>query len=206
MPIKIHPIACGLLGYYNQLFHALGSKIPRFLQKALHRYAPVTAAYFGNNTVGTVFVTALCYFQISKMSACGHHAVHPGKGFSVQSLIMILLYPAQNIIQRLYHFINSRSTYDGIHFFDFFLNFFPVTLGQTPCHNQRFNIPVLSKFCHLQNRINTLLLGVIYETAGIDDNCLRLPFIVGKGITALAQKSQHLFRIHQILVTSQGDE
>ncbi len=72
LAIEILPIQCRLLGYQNQFLHALIRKFTRFLQKPLHRHAPVIPPKLRDDTVSTVLITPLRDLKISVVPACGH--------------------------------------------------------------------------------------------------------------------------------------
>ena len=59
--------------------------------------------------------------------------------------------------------------------------------------------------CHLQNGIDGFLLGAFDKAAGIDDDDLRFLRILCDLIFIL-QHTQHDFRIHTILVTTETDQ
>ena len=65
---------------------------------------------------------------------------------------------------------------------------------------------MLAVLCHFQNILDTFFLGISDETAGIDDNPVRLCLAVRHGKVLLFQKPQHTLGIYQILVTAKGNK
>ena len=90
-----------------------------------------------------------------------------------------------------------------IHFRDFLQDLLFITLCQTACHDQFLKDSRLFKLSHFQNSLNTLFLGIVDKTAGINDHNIRLRLIIDHLMPLLCQKSQHHFRIHQILIAAQ---
>ena len=63
---------------------------------------------------------------------------------------------------------------------------------------------------HLQNGVDALFLRIVDKAAGVDDDDIRLIFIIGHldrlsvKCAGIPDHSKHEFRIYQILVTAKG--
>ena len=97
-----------------------------------------------------MFVTALCNFQIRKMSACSDNTVGLCHRGGIDIFIMILFLACQNLFQSGHDLIDGSSSDNGIHLRDLLLDFLTVTLCQTTCCDQCFDLSAVLQFSHLQ--------------------------------------------------------
>ena len=148
--VQIHTVQRGLLCYQDQLPYALVRQLFGFLNETLHGNAAVIAPDLRNNTVGAVFVTAFCNFQILKMSACSDNTVGLCHRGGIDIFIMILFLACKDFLQGSYDFINSSCSDNGVHLRDLLLDFLTVTLCQTTCCDQCFDLSAVLQFSHLQ--------------------------------------------------------
>ena len=203
MSVKIHPVQRRLLSHQDQFPDTPLCQPGSLLYQTLHRHTAITAAHFGNDTVGAVLITPFRNLQISIMAACRHHTIHTCQRFLLQAPVTVMPDPLTDFLQSQYDLVDRHGTDNGIHLRDFLLDFFPVTLGETPRHNQPLNGPALPQFCHLQNGIDAFFLGIVDKAAGIDHHHIRFPLVIGKLISVLQKHPQHHLGIHQILVTAE---
>ena len=138
-----------------------------------------------------MLITAFRNLKVRIIPSGGDHAFLSANGRLVKRFNVIMMFPCKNLLQGLNNCFYGRCTYDGIHFLNFRLDFFLITLCQTSCHNQCFQPAALFQLCHLKNRVNALLLGIIDKTAGIDDNSIRMCLIIGKTISLFSQHAEH---------------
>ncbi len=123
-----------------------------------------------------------------------------------EGAIGLIAVPLSRFLQRLYDLSIGIGAQYGVHLGNFADNLLPVTLRQAACHNQCPAAARLLVFRHIQDCLDALFLGVVDEAAAIDNNRLGLSLFIGKGMPRLAQCSNHIFRIYQVLVTAQGNE
>ena len=203
MSVDILPVYRSLLRHQNQFFHTLIRKRLRLLQQTFHRNAPVRSPHLRNNAVSAVFIASLRYLQISKMATGGQNTLFIRKRFFVQTMIAVLRFSNKSSIQNFWKLFDCGSTDHGIHLFDFLPDLLLISLCQTSRHNEHFYLPAFLQFRHLQNGVDTLLLGIPDEAAGIHDCGVRLVFVIRKAVAVLCQHTEHPLGIHQIFITSQ---
>ena len=102
--------------------------------------------------------------------------------------------------------IDRCRAHDGVHLGDLPLDLVLIALRETPGGDQRLDTAVFAQLCHLEQRIDALLLGIVYKAARVDDNRLRLRLIVRNRKSPLHQHPKHHFRIYQILVAAEGNK
>ena len=97
-----------------------------------------------------MFITALCNFQIRKMSACSDNTVGLCHRGGIDIFIMILFLACKDFLQGSYDLINSSGSDNGVHLRNLLLDFLTVTLCQTTCCDQCFDLSAVLQFSHLQ--------------------------------------------------------
>ena len=95
------------------------------------------------------------------------------------------------------------SSKDSVHFRDFLCDFLPVAFSHTPRNDQRFQAAGLLILCHLKDRFNALLHGIMDKTTSIHNNDIRILLGVHNLISSGGKKSQHGLRVGKIFVTPQ---
>ena len=97
-----------------------------------------------------MFVTALCNFQIRKMSACSDNTVGLCHRGGINIFIMVLFLSCQDLLQGSYDLINSSGSDNGVHLRDLLLDLLAVALGETPGSDQCLDLSAVLQFSHLQ--------------------------------------------------------
>ena len=113
------------------------------------------------------------------------------------------LFPAKSVIHSVRNPCSSCSADNGIHFGNLFKDFFPVALCHAPCHNKDLKTSLRLEIRKGKDLLNRFLLGILYETAGIDNGCVRFRLIIRDLIPAGGQNPQHFLGIDKILVASE---
>ena len=205
LSVKVDAVQGRFLGYQDQLTDAFAGQVFCLADQGLHGHAPEGAPYTGDHTVGTAFVASLRDPQVAVIAACGQDASGIRRGHAVQRLqadLFPLGHLSQNLIQYGDQLLLGRCADHGIHLRNLFYDLLFVALAQTAGYDQGFELARRLPVRHFQDGVYALLLGVIDEAAGIDNDDLRLFFIIRKGVAVFRQACQHLLCIHQILVTA----
>ena len=201
--IQVNAVQCRLLRHKDQLPDSAFGKLPRLLHQLLHRYTPVLSPDFRNNAIGAVLAAAFGNLQAGIMSPCGYHPVPVRLRRCAKVAVMVPTAPCQGLLHGLRYLPDCHGSHQRVHLGNFFPDFLLIPLGQTAGSYQCFQPALLLQLRHFQQRLNAFFLGIPYETACVNHDNIRRPLVVRKGISFFLQKSQHHFRIHQILVTTQ---
>ena len=165
--VAVEPVVGRVLGDDDEFLHALGGQAARLFHQIFHGHAHVRAADERNGAVGTGAVAAFRNLEIGIVRRCGEH---PVQGIEVQ------------------------DAFPAVHFGDFGRKFFAVALRQAAEHRNFAHAPLLLGLDGLQDRLDRFLLGVLDETAGVDDHFVdpavgRIDVFGNKLIAALLQNA-----------------
>ena len=202
LSIEIQTVEGSLLGDKDQLLHTGFRQTLCLFRQFLHGNTSIGSAHLWNDTIGTVFVAALCDLQISVMSAGSEHSVLHSCGSTAQFPEEIRFLPCHCALYCRHDILDGHGAYHRIHFRDLTADVRGVALSQTARHHQSLQLSRFLQLCQLQDSLNALLLGISDKAAGIYHSNIRLGLVIGKGISLLPQKSQHHLCIHQIFVTA----
>ena len=131
-----------------------------------------------------------CLRQGQGVRVCDHHAALAGKGR----------------IHRVQDPVKGCCAEHLVHLRDLIQDLLPVPLGQTAGYDQRLRLPAFPVLRHLQDVLDALFHGVMDEAAGIDDDHIGLCLIIRHLIASRCQKTQHGFRVRQVLITSERNK
>ena len=124
------------------------------------------------------------------MASCGHQTLllHIRQHRQIVETGNVLL-PGKGLADHIGNLIVGRSSQDSIHLRNLLHNLFLIPLGHTAGYNQGLALPCFLKLRHLKDCVYTFLLGVSNEAAGINQDNIRLIFIVCKRVAVLIQKA-----------------
>ena len=140
-----------------------------------------------------MLIASFCNLQIGKMPARRHQAPRIHQRQRVDVFHFHVAFASQRFLHRFYNLVIGCGSQHRIHFRNLIQNLLLVSLRQAAGHNQHLKPSIRLVLCHLQNRLDALFLGVMDETAGIDDNDIRLHLIIHHPVSFGSQKSQHNF-------------
>ena len=206
LSVKVCPVKGCLLSYKDQFPDTAGCHGPGFFQKVFHRNTAVAAAQLRDNAVGAVLVTSLGNFQVFIIASGGDDPPTIGFRDTGQLRVILVMAAAKHIFDREDDAVVAVGSQHGVHLRNFLMDLFAVTLRHTACDKQYFAASLLFVLSHLEDVFNALFLGVMDEAAGIDDNDVRLCFIVCDLITVLYQQAEHVLGVHKVFVTAKGNK
>ena len=149
-----------------------------------------------------MLVATFCNSQVSKISNRGKNPLLISLQFSVDIFEIIVFLPHPCMIQGKGNLINGCGSNDFIDFWNFFPNFFPISLRHTAGYDQRLQATIFSFFSKFKNPVNALFFSIKNKAAGIDHCCFRIIFILRDFIAMIVKRMEHYFRINSVLITA----
>ena len=186
----------------DQFFYTLFRHLLCLFQQTFHRNASEFASKFRNNTVSTMLIASFCNLEISEMSTGCQHTLSKFFRKIIDILEFLKVLSFHCFIDRFKNISVRSGTKYCINFRYFLDDLIFVTLCHTSCYDKNFTASGFLVFCHLKDGVYTFFLRVIDEAAGIYHDCLCFCLIVYDFKSVAGEKSKHLFRINEVLVTA----
>ena len=193
LSIDISSVKSGLLCYQNQLLHSLCCQLFCLFYQFLHGETAIISAKLRNDTIGTVLIAALRDLQMCIMSASSQHTLGIGQYQPVNILTFQHMLAAKCFFHRLDNAVVGSGSQHCIHFRNLVNDLLLITLCHTSGHDQSLTFCIFFVLCHLQDRVNTLFLGITNKTAGVHNDHICFHLVICKTISLFCQKSQHHF-------------
>ena len=138
-----------------------------------------------------MLVAALRDLQVGKMSACGHKPLGIRQGQGVDVLDPDAAFSLQCLLYGIHDLVVRCGAQHFVHFRYLLQDLLLVSLGQAAGDNKRLQSACLFVFCHLQDGLDALLLGIMDETAGVDDDHISPGLIVRHLVALVCQQADH---------------
>ena len=143
-----------------------------------------------------MFITAFCYLEVSEMSACCENTF--AKLFrKIINIFKFLEMFSFHCFTDCLKDVSVGSCAKYCIYFRYFLNdLILITLCHTSGHDQSLTFCIFFVLCHLQDRVNTLFLGIIDKAAGVDDDNICLCLIIRDLDSVITEHSKHKFCVY----------
>ena len=125
------------LGDNIYLLHAGSRQISCILQHIIHRHTAVIAPKLRNNTIGTMFITALTDFKVAAVTPGGQHAARLNKRKPVRRFKGLNPLAFKTFIDDLAYGIVGRRSHHRVDLRQLFKNFIPIFFRQTAGHDEQ---------------------------------------------------------------------
>ncbi len=200
--IEVGTVAGQILGHQDKLFVSVLRQGFGLGDDVLHAAAAEAAADFGNDAVGTEIVAAF-----------GNQKVCPGLSGADDPRRLAdggAVVPDDTgglstgyLFDNLGDAVITAHADNGVHLRKLILHLRLIELGQAAGNNKLFQPAGFLEARRFQNGVDCFLLRVLNESAGINDNDIRLGLIRNQGVSGLPDAEDHLFRGNLIFSTAQ---
>jgi hypothetical protein len=204
--VQIDAVVGRVLRDDDQLFHAVGRELLRFLHNRFDRLGGVLAAHLRDRTEGAQPIATFRDLQVTKVLRRDAQAIGIGEGPNRRRLKDRALFfeVTDQAIGDLGDFVTAEHAHQVIDAGAFDQQFFFLSFGQAARDNHTARTASGFELEHLVDSRERLVARPLDEAAGVHDHKVGAVRVIDQSITVDLKQAEHALAVDQVFRTPQA--